>query len=161
MKRIFLFSVLLLALSSCKISAPTFKSLGQWQVSNVSGTEVTLSNTAYFYNPNSVDGIKVNGINVAVQTNNKNIGVLQTNNEVLSIPKLSDFQVPLNFKVNLSDLIGNVSSIVSVLTGSSIDVRCIGDIKVGYSIFNKSVKIDQTVPVSLKDIQNLPVKGLK
>jgi LEA14-like dessication related protein len=144
---------LLFSLSSCKIAAPTFKNLGQWQISKVNGTQVTISNTAYFYNPNSIEGIKLNGINLAVQAEGKNLGKIEVSQPGMTIPKLSDFQVPISFVVNISDLIGNLSSIINIMSGKTIDLRCIGDVKVGYAAFNKSVKVDQTVPVNIKDIR--------
>lgn len=144
---------ILFGLSSCKISAPTFKSLGQWQISKINGSQVTVSNVANFHNPNSIDGLKLNGINLIVQTEGRNLGKIEVSQPGMTIPKLSDFQVPISFVVNLSDLIGNLSSIVSIVTGKTIDLRCIGDVKVGYAAFNKSVKIDQTIPVNIKDIK--------
>jgi hypothetical protein len=153
LKLFFLFSLFTFGLTSCKIAAPTFKNIGQWQVSKISGTEVTLSNTAYFYNPNNVDGIKVNGISLELQTGGKKLGTITSTGLTTAIPKLSDFQVPLSFSVNLSDLIGNISDIISIATGKSIDLRCIGNVNVGYSVISKSIKIDQTVPVNLKDIK--------
>lgn len=144
---------LIFGLTSCRISAPTFKSLGQWQVSKINGSQVTVSNVANFYNPNNIEGIKLNGINLIVQTEGRNLGKLEVNQPSMTIPKLSDFQIPISFVVNVSDLIGNLSSIVSILSGKTVDLRCIGDVKVGYVAFSKSVKIDQTIPINIKDIK--------
>ena len=154
MKYIFSF-IILSSLISCKISEPTFKNIGQWQISKINGTEVTVSNTAYFYNPNTVDGIKINGINLAVQTEGKNLGKLEIREPIMTIPKLSDFQIPISFVINVSDLIGNLSSIISIVSGKTVDLRCVGDVKVGYAMFSKSIKIDQTIPVNIKDIKQL------
>jgi LEA14-like dessication related protein len=87
-------------LLSCKISEPTFKNIGQWQISKINATEVTVSTTAYFYNPNTVDGIKLTGINLAVQTDGKNLGKLEINESIMTIPRLSDFQIPISFVIN-------------------------------------------------------------
>ena len=149
----FIYLFLIFGLASCKISAPTFKSLGQWQISKINGTQLTVSNVANFYNPNSIEGIKLNSINLVVQTEGKNLGKLEVSQPGWTIPKLSDFQVPISFVVNVSDLIGNLSSIVSIVTGKTVDLRCIGDVEVGYVAFSKSVKIDQTIPINLKDIK--------
>lgn len=154
MKYIF-FLIISFNLLSCKISEPTFKNIGQWQISKINGTEVTVSNTAFFYNPNTVDGIKINGINLAVQTEGKNLGKLEISEPIMTIPKLSDFQIPISFVINISDLIGNLSSIISIVSGKTVDLRCVGDVKVGYAMFSKSIKIDQTIPVNIKDIKQL------
>lgn len=153
LKKLLFFAAILVLTSSCKITSPTFKNLGQWQVSKISGTQVVLSNTAYFYNPNNIDGIKVNGVSLEIQTEGKKLGVVSTNGNGLTIPKLSDFQIPLSITVNLQDLIGNLSDIINVITGKTINLRCIGDVKVGYSVLNKSIRIDQTAPVNIKDIK--------
>jgi len=142
-------------LFSCKISEPIFKNIGHWQISKINGTEVTVSNTAYFYNPNTVDGIKINAINLAVQTEGKNLGKLEINEPIMTIPRLSDFQIPISFVINFSDLIGNLSSIISIVSGKTVDLRCVGAVKVGYAIFSKSIKIDQTIPVNIKDIKKI------
>jgi len=149
------FLIISFNLLSCKISEPTFKNIGQWQISKINGTEVTVSNTAFFYNPNTVDGIKINGINLAVQTEGKNLGKLEISEPIMTIPKLSDFQIPISFVINISDLIGNLSSIISIVSGKTVDLRCLGAVNVGYAIFSKSIKIDQTIPVNIKDIKQL------
>lgn len=153
MKKLYIFTLIVFTLSSCKISAPTFKNIGQWQVYKISGTEVTLSNTAYFYNPNNIDGLKVNGVSVELQTGGKKLGLISSSGLGTTIPKVSDFQIPLMINVNLSDLIGNLSDIISIVSGKTIDLRCIGNINVGYSVVSKNIKIDQTVPINLKDIK--------
>ena len=88
-----------------------------------------------------------------MQTEGKNLGKLEVSQPGWTIPKLSDFQVPISFVVNVSDLIGNLSSIVSIVTGKTVNLRCIGDVKLGYIAFSKSVKIDQTIPINLKEIK--------
>lgn len=153
MKHLSIIVVLLVLLSSCKITAPSFKNIGNWQVSKINGTQVVVSNTAYFYNPNTIEGIKLNGIDLTVQTEGRNLGKIEVSQPGMTIPKMSDFQVPISFVINVSDLIGNLNSIINIVSGKTVDVRCIGDIKVGYSFFNKSVRVDQTVPVSIKDIK--------
>jgi len=153
MKNIILILIGLFLTSSCKISSPTFKNIGQWQISKISGTEVIISNTAYFYNPNNIDGIKVNGVSLEIQSEGKRLGVVSTNGNGIMIPKLSDFQIPLSITVNLQDLLGNLSDIINVITGKTINLRCIGDVKVGYSVLNKSIRVDQTVPINIKDIK--------
>ena len=154
MKYIFFF-IISSNLLSCKISEPIFKNIGHWQISKINGTEVTVSNTAYFYNPNTVDGIKINAINLAVQTEGKNLGKLEINEPIMTIPRLSDFQIPISFVINFSDLIGNLSSIISMVSGKTVDLRCVGAVKVGYAIYSKSIKIDQTIPVNIKDIKKI------
>lgn len=153
MKNFFFLLLILTNLISCKISAPSFKNIGQWQISKINGTQVTVSNTAYFYNPNNIDGIKINGINLAVQTEGKNLGKIDISEPGMTIPKLSDFQIPISFVINVSDLIGNLSSIISIFSGKTVDLRCIGDVKVGYAMFSKSVKVDQTIPVNINEIK--------
>lgn len=149
----FLYLLLAFSLLSCKIAAPTFKNLGQWEVSKLIGSQVTLSNTAFFYNPNSLDGLKLNGVQLSVQADGRNIGLVKVSQSGTLIPKRSDFQVPVNLIVNLTDLVGNLSSILDIVSGKTIQIRCVGDIQVGYINFNKTVKVDQTIPLNLKDIK--------
>ncbi|MBL7790673.1 MAG: LEA type 2 family protein [Chitinophagales bacterium] len=149
----FIFILILFGLASCQITAPTFKNLGQWRVANINGSQVTVSNVAYFYNPNKIDGLKLNAINLAVQTEGKNLGKVEISEPGMSIPKLSDFQVPISFVVSMSDLIGNLASIINIVSGKTVDLRCVGEVKVGYAVINKSIRIDQTLPINIKDIK--------
>lgn len=153
MKNLILLFSIAFCLNSCKVTAPTFKNIGQWQVSKISGTEVTLSNTATFNNPNNIDGFKVNNVNIELSTGGKKIGLISTTSQGMTIPKLSDFNIPLSINVKISDLIGSLSDIISIATGKTIDLRCVGNVNVGYSVINKSIKVDQTVPINIKDIK--------
>ena len=108
---------------------------------------------AYFYNPNNIDGIKVKGMELLVRTNGRKLGSMNSNQEGITIPKLSDFQIPLSFTVNISDLVGNLSSIIGAITGKTIQLRCTGRVKVGYMFLGRSINIDQTVPVNLKNVK--------
>lgn len=152
MRYFFLLSLTFI-LSSCKISPPTFKYLGVWKVSQVNAQQVTLMSSATFHNPNNITGLKVNTVNLVVETGGKYLGKINTNESGVNIPKLADFEIPINITVNLADLIGNLGSVIGIITGQTIDIRCRGDIKVGYMIINKSVAIDQTLPLSIKDVK--------
>lgn len=143
----------LLGLQSCQISAPTFKNLGSWQVSNVSTSNVTLSNTAYFHNPNKIDGIKLQNVTVDVMTNGRKLGTITNPAGLVTIPKSSDFSIPLSIQINPADLLGNITDLIGLATGKTIDLRCIGNVGVRYSIFNKKITIDQTLPVNISAIK--------
>lgn len=153
MNRIFILLVGILFLSSCKIAAPTFKNIGQWQVTNISTSSVTLMNTAYFHNPNAIDGIKLNTVSVNILANGKKLGTIVNPNGKVTIAKNSDFAVPLSLNVNPSDLIGGLGDLLGAALGGSVDIRCLGSVGVGFMMFNKSVTVDQTVPVRLSDIR--------
>ena len=148
----FLFLLSALALTSCKISSPTFKNLGQWQIGNVSGSNITLTNTAYFYNPNSINGLKVNNVFINVMTNGKKIGTVSSASSSVVIPNMSDFSIPLSLSIDPKDLLGSITDILGVAMGKSIDLRCVGNIGVGYSVINKNISIDQTLPVTLPSV---------
>lgn len=100
-----------------------------------------------------MDGIKLNDVNLNIQTQGKNLGKLQASTPGLTIPKLSNFEIPISIAVNLSDLVGNVSSIIELVAGSTIDLRCVGQVSLGYSIFSKSVYIDQTIPLKINNLK--------
>ena len=151
MKLILLF-IAILTLTSCKISSPTFKHLDQWQIGNVSGSNITLTNTAYFYNPNSINGLKVNNVSINVMTNGKKIGTVSSASSAVVIPNMSDFSIPLSLSIDPKDLMGSITDILGAAMGKSIDLRCVGNIGVGYSVINKNISIDHTLPVSLSSI---------
>lgn len=151
MKLILLF-IALLTLTSCKISSPTFKHLDQWQIGNVSGSAITLTNTAYFYNPNSINGLKVNNISINVMRNGKKIGTVSSATSAVVIPNMSNFSIPLSLSVNPKDLMGSITDILGAAMGKSLDLRCVGNISVGFSVMNKNISIDHTLPVSLSSI---------
>lgn len=142
----------LLLFSSCKISAPTFKNLGQWQISNLSTSNVTLSNTAYFHNPNSIDGIRLNTVSVNVLANGKKLGTISNSNGSVAIAKNADFGIPLSLNINPLDLIGDIGQLLGAAPSKSIEIRCLGTVSLGFLMLKKSVNIDQTVPIKLSDI---------
>lgn len=153
MSRALFLITLVVLLSSCKITAPTFKNLGTWSIGEVQGGKVTIHNTAYFYNPNDIDGIKVNTVSVAVMTNGKKLGTITNTAGKLTIPKKSDFSIPLSLEINPSELVGSLTDILGAALGKSIDLRCVGNVGVGYSVINKNISIDQTVPIKVSDIK--------
>ena len=119
----------------------------------MTGSEISLTNTAYLYNPNKLDGLKITGINLNLETDGKKLGTIFISDMGFTIPRMADFQIPISFIIQYNDLIGNLPSIMSMVTGKNIDLRCVGDVKVGYLSIGKSIKIDQTVPINLKDIK--------
>lgn len=152
MNKFLLLTGICLLLTSCKITSPTFKNLGQWQVSNISTSNITLSNTAYFYNPNNIDGIKLNSIGIDVLANGRKLGTIVNPNGKVVIPKNADFSIPLSLNVNPQDLISGLGSILGAALGNSIDVQCKGNVNLGYMMINKSIHVDQTLPVKLNGI---------
>ena len=153
MRKQIVLCIIVCAISSCKIAAPTFKNIGQWQVSKISGSEVVLSNSANFYNPNNIDGLKVNTVQIEVQTGGKKLGTISQSGTGITIPKMSDFSVPLSLTVNIQDLIGNIADIISILSGRTIDLRVVGDVNVGYAVVSRSIRVDQVVPINISDIK--------
>jgi LEA14-like dessication related protein len=151
MKRTLFFTAIL-TLTSCKISSPTFKYLDQWQIGNVSSSNITLTNTAYFYNPNSVHGLKINNVSINVMANGKKLGTVSSASSSVVIPNMSDFSIPLRLSIDPKDLLGNITDILGAALGKSIDLRCVGNIGVGFSVINKNISIDQTLPVSLSAV---------
>ena len=152
MKNVLVLCVLL-GLSSCKFYTPTFKSLSNWRVSNVSANKVTLSSTATFNNPNSFGGLNLSGMNIALNANGKSLGVVNTNTAGIPVSANSDFKIPFSIDINPQDLVGNLGNILDMAMGKKVDIQCIGDLKVGYSMFHKTISINQTVPVSIKDLK--------
>jgi hypothetical protein len=111
-----------------------------------------LTNTAYFYNPNSVHGLKINNVSINVMANGKKLGTVSSASSSVVIPNMSDFSIPLRLSIDPKDLLGNITDILGAALGKSIDLRCVGNIGVGFSVINKNISIDQTLPVSLSAV---------
>ncbi len=151
--RYFLFLSLFFLMSSCKIASPTFKNIGQWQITQLSTSSVTIENTAFFNNPNSINGLKLNTVAIDVMANSKKIGTITNPNGNIIIPSNADFNIPLSLNINPSDLVSGIGDLIGIALGKTVDVRCIGSINVGYMMLSKRVAIDQTVPLDISKIK--------
>ena len=85
-------------------------------------------------------------------TNGKKIGTVSSASSAVVIPNMSDFSIPLSLSIDPKDLMGSITDILGAAMGKSIDLRCVGNIGVGYSVINKNISIDHTLPVSLSSI---------
>lgn len=152
--RIYLtFILAFIFLSSCKFSAPTFRRLENWNISNVSTTNITLSNNAIFHNPNSFGGINLNKLSLDIFADGRKIGTITNASTKSSIQGNSEFMIPLNLNVNPIDLIGGLGNILDMINGKIVNIRCLGSLNAGYLMINKSVNVDQTIPVNIKNIK--------
>lgn len=153
MRNYFILTILILLLSSCKFSSPTFRRLENWNISNVNTNNITLSNNAIFYNPNNFGGINLNNLKLDIMADGRKIGTITNASTATNIVKNAEFSIPLSINVNPVDLIGGIGNILDMINGKMVNIRCLGSVNAGYLMINKSINVDQTIPVSVKDIK--------
>ncbi|MFN8288324.1 MAG: hypothetical protein U0V74_16325 [Chitinophagales bacterium] len=137
MKQLCFFALLLLALSSCKIGAPTFQRMENLKFERVDGNGIKLGVDAVFHNPNFIK-VKVSDIAVDVVLDKKLIGTLGEKDDII-VKRKSDFTIPLGIKVQPGGtLFEDLQTIFGALLSSKeSEISIVGDIKMRTLCFLK------------------------
>ncbi len=151
----FSLTILILTLSglwSCKkLDAPVFKSIEDVKIVNRTATNVTISATTCFYNPNKFQ-ITLKQADIDLLLNNKKITNYQRDYN-LKIPKNSEFTVPLEITLSLSDLNSNIiSSAIGILTGKKQILSYQGHIKIKAYGIRVKIPIDGSTDFDLNEL---------
>lgn len=147
-----LFILFLTGLWSCKkLDAPVFKSIEDVEIINRSATNVTIAATTHFYNPNNVQ-ITLKHADIDLLLNDKKITNYQKDYD-LKIPKNSDFTVPLEIILSLSDLNSNIiSSAISILTGKKQTLTYLGHVKIKAYGIRVKIPVEGSSKIDLSEL---------
>lgn len=144
--------LIILGLGSCKkLDAPVFKSIEDVELINRNATNVTIAATTHFYNPNNVQ-ITLKHADIDLLLNDKKITNYQKDYN-LKIPKNSDFTVPLEITLSLSDLNSNIiSSAISILTGKKQTLTYLGHVKIKAYGIRVKIPVEGSTKIDLNEL---------
>lgn len=144
----FLFVASTIFLSSCKLTAPSFKNVENLKFERAGTQGIKLGAEAVFYNPN---GLKctVKDIAVDVIVNDKLVGILGEKADVV-VDKKSDFRIPLGISINPDgSILSDIKTIFGIITNKQVELALVGKIKV------KVLGVTFPVPIKHKQQFNL------
>ena len=144
--------IILLSASSCKLSAPTFKTVENLKFERIGTRGLKLGADAVFYNPNRLK-CSIKDIEVNVLINSKLVGVLGEKDDIL-IAKRSDFKIPLGISIKPEgSILDDLKTVWGIFTNKEADLSLVGQIKV------KVLGI--TFPVPIKHQQKFNLGAIK
>lgn len=125
-------------LSSCKIYAPTFKSIENLRYERIDSRGFKLGAEAVFNNPNKVK-CTIKDIEVNVVLDKKLIGVLGEKTDV-EVIKASEFRIPLGIKIKPEGTILNdIKTLWDIFADKESELFFVGKVKV--KIFGMTIGI--------------------
>jgi LEA14-like dessication related protein len=127
LKTILAFLLLTILFSSCKISAPTVKSLEKVNFQRSGSTGFKAGTEAVIHNPNTVR-IKLKDMNIVASINGKPIATIGKVEPIL-IKRNSDFSIPLTIEVNsLESVFSDFKSLLNLFS-KEVDLEIKGNVK--------------------------------
>ena len=145
---ILLFAVFLLvwcSLSSCKTTAPSFKTVDNIRFERLDMKGLKLGADAQFHNPNHIK-CKIVNIDMSVVLDDKLIGLLGEKADVV-IKKKSDFTVPLGVLIKPEGtMLEDIKTFYKILTDRPAQLYLVGSIQV------KMLGITFNVPIKYRQI---------
>ena len=140
-KLIVLSLIILSGMISCgkTYDPPVFKKIENVQLSKVKNGIVNLKADAVLYNPNDVKG-KLKGVDISVFIKGKKVATMKESYS-LKIPATSDFSLPMNIGLDISEL-GLVNSILGLIQGKGFEAHYVGKAKVIIHGVPVSIPID-------------------
>lgn len=150
----FLFACIVL-ISSCKISAPTFKGLQSPELKNENGA-MTLRTEVLMYNPNKIR-VRLQSVNMDVFLNDKQLGTIGEEPDLL-IKRKSDFAIPISLSVKTGDnLLNQIGTFLGLLQSKEFRLKATGNIKARWLCF----KFQRPILFEQKITPQSPAKGGK
>ena len=147
-----LFCVAALSISSCKLYAPTFKTVNNLKLERVNTMGIKLGADAVFNNPNPLK-FRVKDIAVDVILDNKLIGTLGEKTVIL-IARKSDFTIPLGIALKPDgSLFDNLKNLLGFIKDKEADVALVGKIQVKWFLFKKTVPIQYKQKIKLSQVK--------
>lgn len=147
-KHHFILVLFTLSLFSCALSqeAPEFKKLTNVKTSKISGTNLTFTADAVFYNPNDV-GLKLKSVEIDVIIEGKKAGHVSQIKKIKILPN-ADFLVPLTVDVDLKQ-IDIMGGLFGMMSGKKMRAEFVGDITVSKNAIPMKVPVKHTEYLTL------------
>ncbi|MES2620527.1 MAG: LEA type 2 family protein [Bacteroidota bacterium] len=138
-----------LMFSSCKIYAPTLKSLDKVKVERSGSTGYIVSSEVVIHNPNR-GRIVVKGLNLQVVMNNKSIASVGKKEDVI-IKRNTDFSIPLHIEVkSLESVFSDFKSVLGMFKDREVDLALKGNVKLrAFCIIRRSFPLNYSQKVKL------------
>ncbi len=132
--------VAMAAMSSCKIYAPTFKTVENIRFDKMGGSGIKLGADLVFNNPNRIR-VKVTDIAADVIVDKKLVGTIGEKSDIV-IKQRSDFRVPLGITIKPEgSLLDNLKTIMGFLTDKELEMGIVGNIKLRWLFVKKEIPI--------------------
>jgi hypothetical protein len=138
--------------SSCKLSAPTLKSLNKVAFVASGSTGFKAGTDAVIHNPNPVR-VKIKEMNLVALVNGKPVGTIGKMEPIL-IKRKSDFTVPLTIEIaSLESIFKDFKSILGLLT-KDVELEVKGNVKLRAFLFlRRNFTLQSKTKVALPEIK--------
>lgn len=129
-----------------------FKEVKDVNLENLKFSEAILTLALEFYNPNNF-GMELRRTELDIYINNIYFGKSIQDIQV-KVPKRHDFTLPIQVQVDIKNLLLNG---LNVLVNKEVDIRVLGQVKIGKAGVFKSFKVDYSTkqPFSLLGINDM------
>ena len=157
MKKFLLFTVLLsFFFASCDgPKEPTFSTMKNVRISNLTLQEIEISGDAVFHNPNIV-GAKIASIDLDITVNDVDAG--NVSQEVnAKIPGNSDFTLPVILKSSPQKILGDISGLLLAIANASQNKM----LRVNYKGIVTFQVLELKIPVDVEYSEEIPLKKKK
>lgn len=130
-----------------------FKEVRDVSFENLKFSEAVLTLALDFYNPNNF-GMELRRTDLDIYVNNIYFGKSVQDIQV-KVPKRNDFTLPIQVRVDVKNLLLNG---LNVLMNKQVEVRVLGQVKIGKAGVFKSFKVDYTTlqTFSILGISTMP-----
>jgi hypothetical protein len=150
--RLVAYVLMTMLFSSCRIYAPTLKSLDKVNIQRNGSTGFIAATEAVIHNPNWVR-IKLRDLNLVASMNGKPIATIGKTNPIL-IRHNADFTLPLSIEVaSLESVFSNLNSLLG-LFNKDVDLEVKGDVKLrAFGFLNRRFPLNFKQKVTLPQLK--------
>lgn len=128
------------ALSSCKIYAPTFITVDNLHFDKMSGTGIKLGADLVFNNPNRIK-VKVTDIAADVVVDKRLIGTIGEKSDIL-IKQRSDFRIPLGITIKPDgSLLDHLKTVIGFFQDKEVELFIVGKVKLKWFVFKREIPV--------------------
>lgn len=141
--------LLCLFFSSCKIYAPTLRSLDKVKVERSGSTGYMVASEAVIHNPNR-GRIVVKGLNLEVVVNNKSVASIGKQQDII-IKRNADFSIPLHIEIkSLESVFSDLKSVFGMFKDREVELVLKGNVKLrAFCIIRRSFPVNYSQKVKL------------
>ncbi|MBK8657540.1 MAG: LEA type 2 family protein [Bacteroidetes bacterium] len=140
------------AMSSCKIYAPTFKTVENVRFDKMGGSGIKLGADLVFNNPNRIK-VKVTDIAADVIVDKRLVGTIGEKSDIL-IKQRSDFRVPLGISIKPDgSLLDHLKTVISFFSDKELEMNIIGNVKLKWLFVKKEIPIRYQTKIKASQIR--------
>lgn len=140
------------AISSCRISAPTFKTVDNLRFDKMNGNGIKVGADLVFHNPNAVR-VKITDIAADVTVDKRQMGTIGEKSDII-IKRKSDFRVPLGLTIKPDgSLLDNLKTVFGFITDKEIELAIKGTIKLKWLFVKREIPISYMTKVKASQLK--------